>query len=100
MKLYPTIQELCQHVDAILLESVDGRPHLEQAREVILAGKPIFIDKPLAGTFEDAVKIYQLAAKHRVPVFSSSSLRWGRNSQAVRNGSIGKVTYCETHSPC
>ncbi len=100
VKLYPTIQELCQHVDAILLESVDGRPHLEQAREVILAGKPLYIDKPLAGTFEDAVKIYQLAAKHKVPVFSSSSLRWGRNSQAVRNGSIGKVTYCETHSPC
>ena len=100
VKLYPTIKQLCQHVDAILLESVDGRPHLEQAREVILAGKPLYIDKPLAGTFEDAVKIYQLAAKHRVPVFSSSSLRWGRNSQAVRNGSIGKVTYCETHSPC
>ena len=100
VKLYPTIKQLCQHVDAILLESVDGRPHLEQAREVILAGKPLYIDKPLAGTFEDAVTIYQLAAKHRVPVFSSSSLRWGRNSQAVRNGSIGKVTYCETHSPC
>jgi len=100
VKLYCTIPELCENVDAILLESVDGRPHLEQARQVIEAGKILYIDKPLAGSFEDAVEIFRLARKHKVPVFSSSSLRWGKNSQAVRNGSIGDVTYCETHSPC
>lgn len=100
VKLYPSIEQLCEQVDAVLLESVDGRPHLAQARPVILAGKPLFIDKPLAGSFKDAVEIYRLAAKHKVPVFSSSSLRWGRGSQAVRNGSIGKVTHCQTHSPC
>ena len=100
VKLYPSIEQLCEQVDAVLLESVDGRSHLTQARPVILAGKPLFIDKPLAGSFKDAVEIYRLAAKHKVPVFSSSSLRWGRGSQAVRNGSIGKVTHCQTHSPC
>ena len=100
VKLYETIPELCRHVDAILLESVDGRPHLEQARQTILAGKPLYIDKPLAGSLEDAIEIYRIAAKQKVPVFSSSSLRWGRNSQSVRNGSIGMVTHCETHSPC
>jgi predicted dehydrogenase len=93
VKLYPTIAELCQNVDAILLESVDGRRHLEQAREVILAGKILYIDKPLAASLEDAISIYRLAAKHKVPLFSSSSLRWGKNSQAVRNGSIGRVTH-------
>ena len=100
VKLYCTIPELCENVDAILLESVDGRPHLDQARQVIEAGKILYIDKPLAGTFADAVEIFRLAKKHNVPVFSSSSLRWGKNSQAVRNGSIGTVTHCETYSPC
>ena len=100
VKLYPSIPELCKNIDAILLESVDGRTHLEQARQVILAGKPLYIDKPLAGSLKDAISIYQLAAKHGVPIFSSSSLRWGKNSQAVRNGSIGQVTHCETFSPC
>ena len=100
VKLYPSIEKMCEQVDAVLLESVDGRPHLAQARPVILAGKPLFIDKPLAGSFADAVEIYRLAAKRKTPVFSSSSLRWGRQSQAVRNGSIGKVTHCQTHSPC
>jgi hypothetical protein len=35
-----------------------------------------------------------------VPLFSSSSLRYGKDSQAVRNGAIGKVHYAETFSPC
>src|SRR3982750_931903 len=46
VKIVGTIEELCQQVDAILLESVDGRPHLEQVRPGIKAHKPVFIDKP------------------------------------------------------
>src|ERR1051326_4794119 len=34
VEIVPTIEELCKKVDAVLLESVDGRPHLEQARPV------------------------------------------------------------------
>ena len=41
-------------VDAVLIESVDARQHLEQAKIVIAAGKPMFIDKPVASTLEDA----------------------------------------------
>jgi len=62
-------------VDAVLIESVDGRPHLEQARPVIKARKPLFIDKPLAGSLRDAIEIYRLAKENNVPVFSSSSYR-------------------------
>jgi Predicted dehydrogenases and related proteins len=50
----PDIASLCRKVDAVLIESVDGRQHLEQAKAVIAAGKPMFIDKPLASTLEDA----------------------------------------------
>ncbi len=70
------IASLCSLVDAILLESVDGRTHLEQAREALACGKPLFIDKPLASTLEDAREISRLAAEAGVPWFSSSSLRW------------------------
>src|SRR4051794_36785466 len=61
VKIVPSIEELCQQVDAVLIESVDGRPHLQQARPVIKAGKPLFIDKPVAGTLRDAIEIYRLA---------------------------------------
>ena len=77
VEIVPDIATLCSKVDAVLLESVDGRPHLAQAREVIKAGKPLFIDKPLASTLEDAREIARLAKAAGVPWFSSSSLRFG-----------------------
>ena len=100
VKLYPTIELMCKEIDAVLLESLDGRPHLKQAIPVIEAGLPMFIDKPVAGSLKDALAIFSLAKKKDVPVFTSSSLRFAKNTQAVRNGSIGKVKRCETFSPC
>jgi hypothetical protein len=70
------IPALCPLVDALLLESVDGRTHLKQTRQALTCGKPLFIDKPLASTLEDAQEIARLAAEAGVPWFSSSSLRW------------------------
>jgi predicted dehydrogenase len=97
---YESIEELCREVDVVLLESVDGRPHLEQARPVLRAHKRLFIDKPVAGSLRDAVEIFKLAKEQGTPVFSSSALRFAANTQAVRHGSLGKVIYVETYGPC
>ena len=99
VEIVDTVEELCKMVDAVMIEAVDGRPHLEQARQVIAAGKIVYIDKPVAGTLKDAIEIYKLAGAAGVPVFSSSSLRFAKTTQAVRNGSIGKVSYAQTSSP-
>jgi len=99
VKLYPTVTEMCRYVDAVMVENVDGRPHLKHATDVIKAGKPLFIDKPLAGTLEDCLKIYRLAKRHNVPVFSSSSLRFAKATLAARAGKHGKVLRCATFSP-
>jgi len=77
VRIVSTIDELARGVDAVLLTSVDGRVHLAQARAVIAARKPVFIDKPLASTLEDAREIARLAKEANVPWFSSSSLRFG-----------------------
>ncbi len=95
-----SIEELLKRVDVVLLETNDGRPHLEQALPVFKAGKPCFIDKPVAGSLTDAVAIYAAARKYNTPVFSSSSLRFAGGAQALRNGSIGKVLGCDAYSPC
>jgi predicted dehydrogenase len=97
---YDSIEQLCEHVDAVLLESVDGRPHLEQARPVLRAHKRLFIDKPVAGSLRDAIAIFKLAKEQGTPVFSSSSLRFATNTQATHAGSLGKVVYAETYGPC
>jgi GFO/IDH/MocA oxidoreductase family protein len=100
VKFYNSIEEMCQHVDAVLLESVDGRPHLAQATPVLLAHKRLFIDKPMASSLRDAAQIFKIAKEQRVPVFSSSALRFGTDTQAIRNGSLGKIVYAETYGPC
>ncbi len=79
VEIVPDIATLLTKVDAVLLESVDGRPHLEQAKAVIAAGKPLFIDKPLAARLEDALEIARLAKSKGVKWFSSSSLRWAKS---------------------
>jgi len=99
--MYPTIEEMLEHVDFVMLESVDGRPHLEQAKPVIAAKKPMYIDKPVAGSLADTLEIYRLAAENNVPVFSASSLRYAKNLQDIRyNKPHGEVLGCETFSPC
>jgi Oxidoreductase family, NAD-binding Rossmann fold len=100
VRFFDSIEELCQNVDAVLLESVDGRPHLEQVKPVLKAGKPVFIDKPMAGSLADVIEIFRLAKEAKVPIFSSSALRFAKDTQAVRGGSIGKVHYVETYGPC
>lgn len=77
VELAPDIPSLCAKVDGVLIESGDGRVHLEQARQVIAAHKPFFIDKPLAATLEDAREIARLARDAGVVWFSSSGLRFG-----------------------
>jgi predicted dehydrogenase len=99
VKFYDTIEELSSNVDAVLLESVDGRPHLQQARPVIAAHKYLFIDKPMGGSLHDVIAIFHLAKQAKVPVFSASSLRFATNTQAIAHGSIGQVLYAETYGP-
>ena len=77
IEMVPDIPTLCGKVDAIVLESGDGRIHLEQVKPVIAAGKPVFIDKPVAATLEDVREIDRLAKVAGVPWFSSSGLRFG-----------------------
>ncbi len=99
VEIVDSIDELLKRVDVVFLESNDGRVHLEQVRPVLAAGKPVFIDKPIAGSLADTIRILDAAKLAKVPMFCASSLRFGKTTQEVRNGSIGKVKSAETFSP-
>ena len=103
-----SIEALASKVDAVLLESVDGRPHLEQVRPVFKAKKRVFVDKPFAASYRDAREIVRLSREAGVPFFSSSSLRYAADVQAIRTsekhgGIHGAFTfgpeYLEPHHP-
>jgi predicted dehydrogenase len=96
-----SIDELLSQVDVVLLESVDGRPHRAQAAPVLRAHKPVFIDKPVAGTLADAIAIFELAAEAKTPCFSSSSLRFSPGIVAMRHHpKVGDVLGCDAFGPC
>lgn len=99
VEIVDSIPALVEKVDCVLLETNDGRPHLEQVLPVLKAGKPCFIDKPIAGSLADAIAILELAKHYKVPVFSSSSLRYVPSALDARAGKLGKVLGCDAYSP-
>jgi predicted dehydrogenase len=99
VKMVPSIAELCREVDGVMIESLDGRAHLAQARAVFAARKPVFIDKPLAGTLRDALEIFRLAKEMDVPVFSSSAYRFYESLVALQNTGVGEVRAAISYGP-
>src|SRR5580700_7553785 len=88
------ISTLCRKVDGVLLESGDGRVHLEQVKPVLAAHKPVFIDKPLAATLADAREIARLAKEAGVPWFTSSSLRYSEITSSLAGpGILGAMAW-------
>ncbi|MCC7523884.1 MAG: Gfo/Idh/MocA family oxidoreductase [Chitinophagaceae bacterium] len=99
VEIVNSISDLLKKCDVILLETNDGRLHLQQALEVIKARKPLFIDKPIAASLKDAMAIFEAAERNQVPVFSSSSLRFMSSAQEVAKGKVGKVLGADCYSP-
>lgn len=99
VEVVDSIQEVLDKVDCVLLETNDGHPHLEQAAEIFKSGKPCFIDKPLAATLGEVLALCELAKRYNVPVFSSSALRFSKNTAAIRNGEYGKILGADCYSP-
>ena len=99
VKFVPTIEELCREVDCVLLLSVDGRPHLAQARPVIAAKKRVFIDKPIGGTLRDAVEIFRLAKEAGVPVFTSSAYRYYDSMVELKKADVGAIRSAISYGP-
>lgn len=94
-----SIKDLLKGVDVVLLETNDGRLHLEQAIPVFKAGKTVFIDKPIAAFLPDTLAIFDAAKKYKVPMFSASSLRYAPTVQAIANGKAGNILGADVFSP-
>ena len=97
VEITSSIAELLDKVDCVMLETNDGRIHLEQAMEV--SGKICYIDKPIGATLGQAIAIYEMAEKYNVPIFSSSALRYSPQNQKLRNGEFGKILGADCYSP-
>ncbi len=93
-------EAVAERCDAILLESADGRVHLEQFKRIAPYGKPVFIDKPLAVTSTDAREIYAIAEQYNIPVMSASSLRYAEGFvEKLSNRNKGPVIGMDVYGP-
>jgi hypothetical protein len=101
VRIVGSVAEACKDVDAIMLLTLEGRPRLGQMKQILLAGKPVFMDKPVAASMKDVVEIYKLAATIQVPVFSASAIRWYPSVQEVVNAektpARGAISYGPAH---
>lgn len=95
-----SLKELVRKVDAVMLLTNDGRPHLKEIMPVLKAGKPVYVDKPLAATLQDVLAIFKVSGKYKVPMFSCSPLRFVKEALDIREGKIvGKVLGANTYGP-
>lgn len=91
-------EEMIGKVDGMLILSQQGAMHLERARPFLEAGIPCFIDKPFTCATTDARKLVELADKKKVPIFSTSSLRYALEVvEYLTSAKHGKVHGAFTH---
>ena len=76
--------DMLRQVDAVMVTSRNGALHWGYVRPFIEAGKPAFVDKPLANDYAEAKSIIDLAAEKRVPLVGGSSLKLIADTLALK----------------
>jgi predicted dehydrogenase len=101
VKLVASVDELLRNCDAVMIMSLDGRKHLEQAAQVLKAGKRLYIGRPLAASLSDAVAIMRLAEQTKTPCWTSSQHRFSPGFSGMRNHpEVGRVLGCDVYGGC
>jgi hypothetical protein len=94
------IEDMIGHVDAVLLARDDAQQHRNMSEPFLKAGIPIFIDKPLALSLEDALAMLEFQKKE-FHLFSCSSLKFAK--ELILNNDelklLGEIYYVEAQTP-
>jgi len=98
IEVVDSMEKFLEKVDGVMIFSLDGRLHLEQATPILKAGKRLFIGRPLASSPEDAAAILKLAAETKTPCWSSSQHRFSTGFIGMReHPEVGKVIGCDVY---
>ncbi|WP_417859721.1 Gfo/Idh/MocA family oxidoreductase [Winogradskyella sediminis] len=93
-------EDMIGEVDAILLATDDGENHYKMAKPFIEAGLPIYIDKPLAISTVDALRIYEIE-KYSKQIFTCSALRFANELRLTdeERVTLGDILHVEASVP-
>ncbi len=99
VEIVSSIDEVLSKADCIMLNTNDGRMHVEQALPVMKSGRRMFIDKPLSASLAGVLALFNAAEKYKAPFYTSSSMRYMENAAELRPDKIGKISGVDTYSP-
>ncbi|MGL6065407.1 MAG: Gfo/Idh/MocA family protein [Fusobacteriaceae bacterium] len=94
--VFENIDELIEssEIDAIYIATPPSS-HKEYAIKAILAGKPVYIEKPMAASYEDCLEIQRLAKEKNIKVFTAFYRRglekFNKVKELIEEKTIGDV---------
>jgi predicted dehydrogenase len=80
-KIVARPEEMIGCIDGVLIVLRHGGEHAQYALPFLEAGVPVWVDKPLALTLEDASRMIDAANRHGAPMSSFSTLRYAGHTQ-------------------
>ena len=101
---YPTVKTTKEfasvlkdrNIRAVVIAS-PAEQHFSMAREALLAGKDVFVEKPLALTLEDGTELVRLAQQQRALLMVGHLLEYHpaitRLKELINQGELGKINY-------
>lgn len=99
----PVIQDLDHLLDGSLLQvdavvvATPAETHYHLAKRSLLAGKHVFVEKPLALTEEDGQEVIQLAKQNQLTLMVGHILQYHgaviKLKELIDSGELGKIQY-------
>jgi predicted dehydrogenase/acetyltransferase-like isoleucine patch superfamily enzyme len=107
-KLYPSCDFYTSLKDVIHQKNIKAvviatpaETHFLLAREALLSGKHVFVEKPMTLTEKDAAELIAQAAKHRLILMVGHLLQhhpiFIKLKQIVSDGELGRINYIYSH---
>jgi predicted dehydrogenase len=85
-------------INAVYVATPPGS-HAEYAVASIIAGKPVYIEKPMAVNYEECLKINEASEKFKIPVFVAYYRRtlpgFLKVRELINNGAIGEPRFVQ-----
>jgi predicted dehydrogenase len=101
VKIVPSVREVLEVCDGVLVMPLDGRKHRELAEAAIKAGKRVYVGRPLAADFAEAHSLLKLARETKTPLWTSSQHRFSPGFLGMRNHpEVGAVLGCDVYGGC
>lgn len=101
VKIVPSVREVLDNCDGVLVMPLDGRKHRELAEAAMKAGKRVYVGRPLAADFPEAHALLKLARETKAPLWTSSQHRFSPGFIGMRNHpEVGAVIGCDVYGGC